>query len=83
MCISDALLCLKRSKKGLAWRRRDALGMGVISLCRISCIIWFSVEAEPMNGGRPAAHSYSTQPSAQRSLAVLCVLPSLNSSGAM
>lgn len=35
------------------------------------------------NGGRPDAHSYSTQPSAQRSLALLCTPPDWNSSGAM
>ena len=33
--------------------------------------------------GRPDAHSYSTQPSAHRSLALLCVPPGWNSSGAI
>lgn len=50
-------------------------------MARISLTRWVSEELT--KGGLPAAHSYSTHPSAHRSEAVEWVDPSWNSSGAM
>ncbi len=56
-------------------------GMGAGSLLRMS--LTSLLNDESMKGGDPVAHSYNTQPRDQRSLAVECVAPSPNNSGAM
>ncbi len=56
-------------------------GKGGGGWCRMLCTR--SLCRAAAKGGCPAAHSYSRQPSAQRSLALLCCPAPLNSSGAM
>jgi len=56
-------------------------GSGDGSACSTRCAS--RAKEGDRNGGRPAAHSCSTQPSAQRSLALLCTPPGRKSSGAM